>query len=184
MTSNSKIMSVASLLALLAVAPLAHAQTPDGKDAIASMTVLTEVCLPLLQGAPMDSVVKAAGLKKSRDGWGLTIAGQRRIEIDTPGGSNPHNCSATIIHDPAASDGILSALSDWAGKQTPPLQQIKKQEKATGALYLLTTSSWVGQTAKGDLALAYSEDKTLNGQPVAGALDQAYMTVSLTPAAQ
>jgi hypothetical protein len=182
MTSPFHTAALAALAAALApVGSTLAAPGSDGKDAAATLAVVKDICLPLLQGAKIDTVAKAAGLKNGRDGWVLPISGKRHIEVDPPGGSNPHVCAATVVHDPNAGLSIVTALGNWASSQTPALQPLKAQEKATGALYQLTTSSWSGKAAGGDLAVVYSEDKTLDGKPVAGGLDQASLTVGLTP---
>ncbi|MDB5459899.1 MAG: hypothetical protein JWO72_1640 [Caulobacteraceae bacterium] len=181
-------LSHAAALAAFAVAVATSgaalaAPIPDGKGAAATLAVVKHVCMPLLTGAKIEDVAKTAGLRNGRDGWVLPIGGKRHIEIDPPGGANPHVCSATIIHDPNAGASIVDAITAWSGRQTPALQPLKTQEKVTGALYQLTTSSWIGKAAGGDLVVVYSEDKTLDGKPVAGNLDQASLTVGLTPSA-
>ena len=116
-------------------------------------------------------------------GWVLPISGKRQIEIDPPGGYNPHVCSATIIRNPNVSGSTVDALAGWSSRQTPSLQPLKTREKATGALYQLITSSRVGKSTGGDLAAVYTEDKTLDGKPAAGKLDQASLSIGLTPPA-
>ncbi len=160
----------------------AFAAPPDGKDAAAVLAVVKDVCMPLLKGAKIEALAKTTGLRNGRDGWVLQISGKRRIEVDPPGGANPTVCAATIIHDPAAGPDILNGLSAWVSSQSPALQPFKTQEKATGALYQLTTSAWTGQAQTGGMAVVYTEDKMLNGKAVAGDLDRATLTVSLTPA--
>lgn len=181
MKSLSRPAILATLAAAVCAGSSAAAPAADGKGAAATLVVLKDVCLPLLGGAKIDTVAKATGLKNGRDGWVLPIRGKRRIEVDPPGGSNPHVCSATIIHDPNAGGAIVDAITAWSNSQTPVLQPLKAREKTTGAIYQLTTSSWVGKAPGGDLAIVYTEDKTLKGQPVAGNLDQASLTVGLTP---
>ena len=73
-------------------------------------------------------------------------------------------------------------MRQWAGSRSPALQPTKTELAATGPLYRLTTSAWEGMTDCGNLALVYSEDKTPEGKPVAGNLDQVTLTVALTPA--
>lgn len=166
------------------VGGVASAQpSSDGKGAAAALAVVRDICLPVLKGAKIEAVAKSTGLRNGRDGWVLPIAGKRHIEISPPGGSNPHVCAATVFHDPAAGPSILAALRQWAGARSPPLQPTKTELAATGPLYRLTTSSWEGATDGGNLALVYSEDKTPDGKPVAGKLDQATLTLALTPAA-
>jgi len=174
----------AAAMAVLAAALTASgsafaASAPD--DAAAVMTVARDICLPLLRGGKIETVAKTTGLRNGRDGWVLPISGKRRIEVDPPGGANPTVCTATIIHDPGAGPSILAALTAWSATQTPALQALKTEEKAKGSLYQLTTSVWEGQIAGGDLAVVYAEDKTLDGKPVAGNLDQATLSVGLTP---
>lgn len=154
----------------------------DGKGAAATLVVVRDICLPMLKGAPIEAVAKTTGLRNGRDGWVLPIAGKRHIEVSPPGGSNPHVCSATVIHDPGAGPSILSALREWVSSRSPPLQATKSELAATGPLYRLTTSAWEGSMEGGHLAMVYSEDKTPDGKPVAGNLDQATLTLALTPA--
>lgn len=176
-------VTAASALAC-AAATVANAQpVSDGKGAAAAVLVVREICLPLLTGAKIDTVAKTTGLKNRHDGWVLPIAGKRHIELSPPGGSNPQVCGATVIHDPSAGASILGALRQWASDHSPPLQATKTEQAATGPLYRLTISSWEGKTADGNLAVVYAEDKTPDGKPVAGNLDQATLSVALTPAA-
>jgi hypothetical protein len=131
----SRIQAAAFAVVIATSGAALAAPTPDGKGAAAALTVVKDVCLPLLAGAKIDDVAKTAGLKHGRDGWVLPIAGKRHIEIDPPGGANPHICSATIIHDPNAGGAILDAIAAWSMSQTPALKPLKAQEKVTGALY-------------------------------------------------
>lgn len=175
-------------LAVLTVAiagstPAMAASGPGDKDAQAVLAAIKDVCLPILKGAKIEGLAKATGLRNSRDGWMLPIDGKRRVAIDPPGGANPNLCTGTVVHDPNAGASILAALVGWAAAQTPPLPPVKVEEKATGALYQLTTSSWEGKLDGADAALVYSEDKTLEGRPVAGKLDQSTFALALTPAA-
>ena len=179
---NCLTTTVAAIACLAATAASAQEAT-DGKGAAAALAVVRDICLPVLKGAKIDAVAKTTGLKSRRDGWVLPIAGKRHIEISPPGGSNPHICEATVIHDPAAGAAILGALRQWASNHSPPLQPTKTELAVTGPLYRLTTSSWEGKTAEGDLAVVYAEDKSPDGKSVAGNLDQATLTVALTPAA-
>jgi hypothetical protein len=179
-------LRLAASVAILAIliSGVAGAQpSSDGKGAAAALAVVRDICLPVLKGAKIEAVAKSTGLTDGRDGWVLPIAGKRHVEISPPDGANPHICAATVIHDPTAGPSILGVLRQWASSRSPPLQPRKTELAATGPLYHLTTSSWEGATDSGYLALVYSEDKTPDGKPVAGKLDQATLTVALTPAA-
>jgi len=176
-------ITAAAALACVGASATNAQPASDGKGAAAALVVVRDICLPILKGAKIDTVAKTAGLKNRRDGWVLPIAGKRHIELSPPGGSNPHVCEATVIHDPDAGAAILSALRGWASSHSPPLQATKIEQVASGAIYRLTTSTWEGKTADGNLAVVYAEDKTPDGKPVAGNLDQATLTVALTPGA-
>jgi hypothetical protein len=176
------VATAVAIVACIGASPTSAQPAPDGKGAAATLVVVRDVCLPMLMGAKIDTVAKSAGLKNRHDGWVLPIAGKRHIELSPPGGSNPHVCEATVIHDPGAGASILAALRQWASGHSPPLQAIKTEQVATGAIYRLTTSTWEGKTANGNLAVVYAEDKSPDGKPVAGDLDQSTLTVALTPA--
>jgi hypothetical protein len=174
-------MTAAVALACVGASATSAQPTSDGKGAAATLVAARDICLPVLEGAKIEAVAKTTGLRNRSDGWVLPIAGKRHIELSPPGGTNPHICEVTIIHQPGAGPAILDALRQWASSRSPPLQPTKTEQVATGAVYRLTTSTWEGNTAEGHLAVVYAEDKTLDGRPVAGNLDQATLTVALTP---
>jgi len=174
-------MGLAGGMAQAADAPAPGAA--EARDAAAVMTAVTSVCLPILQGQPVAAIAKAQGLKKTRDGWMLPIEAKRHIDLDLPGGSNPHVCAATVVHTPGDGAATVAALAAWAAAQVPPLNIIKDKEQAQSGTYLVTASSWSGGIAAGGVALSYAEQKLAGGKPVAGTLDQATLAIVFTPAA-
>lgn len=145
------------------------------------MSLLQRVCLPLIDGGKLESVAKAAGLRRKDGVWALRIDRKRRLELDPPDVANPYACGATIIHGVGAGPAIHDAIDDWARSQTPGLTPVKVRQASTGAIYARTTSTWEGKNAKGDIGVVLSEEKTLQGRPVDGDLDQSTLILSLTP---
>jgi hypothetical protein len=154
---------------------------PPSAAATAAVTVLRDVCVPLLGGGDLKSVATGGGLKLQDGEWVLPIDGKRRVELQPPDQANPHLCGATITHRVGSQPAILSAVDAWAKSQSPPLQPVKVRQQSTGATSVRTTSTWQGQTAKGSLGVVLTERKTLTGAPVAGELDRSTLLASLTP---
>ena len=149
--------------------------------ASATIVVLQDVCLPLLQGGSLTQVARAAHLKTDGGQWFLPIAGKQRIELQLPDVANPHICGATIIDRAGDQPSILKAINAWGQMQTPAFAPIKVQQRSSGPLYLRTTSTWSAQTPARVVGLVFSQEKTLAGEPVLGDLDQSVLLASVTP---
>ena len=152
-----------------------------GRAAGAAVMVMRQVCLPLLQGARLDAIAPPVGFRLVHGDWVYPIDRNQRIELIPPDPTNPHLCSATIVHDVGAQPAIRQALDNWARSQTPPLKGVKDQVQARGPLYLRTTSTWSGAVKDGDVGVVFAGEKTLQGKPVNGDLDQSELLASLAP---
>lgn len=147
----------------------------------AAVMVMRQVCLPLLQGARLNAIAPSVGFRQVHGDWVYPIGRNQRIELAAPDPTNPLLCSATIIHDVGAQPAIRQALDNWARSQTPPMKMVKDQVQARGPLYLRTTSTWSGADKGGDIGVVFAGEKTLQGKPVDGALDQSELLASLAP---
>lgn len=190
------VLTMCALVGAVAASPVyAAAATPSPEPATtgadpgavlaagAAVMVMQRVCLPVIGGAGFEGVVRSAGLENRHGQWVYPIDRRQRIEVSTPDPSNPHVCNATIIHDVGAQPAIRQALDNWARSRTPPLQAIKVQVQAPGPFYLRKTSTWSGSGPGGEIGVVFSGEKTLQGQPVDGDLDQSELLASVTPVA-
>jgi len=169
--------------AVVAAEPATAAVNPGAVLAAgAAVMVMQRVCLPVIDGAPLEGIARSVGLQNKHGQWVYPIDGRQRIEVSSPDPSNPHLCSATILHDIGAQPAIRQALDNWARSQTPPLQAIKVQVQAPGPFYLRQTSTWSGSSPRGEIGVVFSGEKTLQGKPVDGDLDQSELLASITPA--
>ncbi len=167
-------------LAGAAAAPSVPTGPPSAQ---ATITLLQQVCLPLIKGGDLDTIAKANHLRRKDGQWTLIIDRNRRLVLDPPDTANPRICSATIRHAVGSGPAIQQAIDDWARSSTPALTRVKVDETSTGPSYLRTTSTWSGPNPMGTVGVALSEEKTLKGAPVDGALDQSEIEISITPKA-
>jgi hypothetical protein len=171
--------AIAGIPCLALAGPVASPPPSAG----AAVAMLQSVCLPLIEGGKLRSIAKANHLRQDDGQWTLVIDHKRRVELDPPDAANPRVCTATIIHSVGSGPFIRQAVDDWARSRSPALKEVKVDQTSAGPSYLRTTSTWQGADPDGVLGVVLSEEKTLNGTPVAGGLDQSEIEVSLTPKA-
>ncbi len=177
---NSGVQFLALGMVFGALSPTAMAAAPaTGDAATAVVTTVERICLPLIEGQPIKTVAAATGLKQARGEWVLQLEGKQRVTVAPPGGANPTVCSAVIIHAPGDQEPIVKALDAWAMGKTPAYSRDKVREDIKGAVALRKTSSWYAATPAGNTNIVFSEEKTLQGGPVAGPLDQATLMVNV-----
>lgn len=158
--------------------PAPASQTPE---AGAVISALQRVCFPLSRGAKVDALAATSGLRQENGQWVLPIRGPEQIVVTPPDVSNPTVCTATITYDPAQDSQLVGVIDRWAKTRTPPLKAVKIKTPETGPAMQRQTSSWEGLGAKETDGVVLSQEKTLQGQPVDGKLDQAELLVSVTP---
>lgn len=164
--------------ALAQANPTPAAQTPE---VAAALTALEKICLPLASGSDLKTLAPSTGLRQENGDWVLPISGPERIDVIPPDSANPHICIATIHFRGNQADAMRSAIGAWAAQQSPPLtpDQVAAAEK--GPQRLRTISSWQASTPKAADAVLFTKEKTLDGKPVDGALNEAQVMVSVTP---
>ncbi|HEY2483308.1 MAG TPA: hypothetical protein VGI30_14095 [Caulobacteraceae bacterium] len=158
--------------------PAPATQTPEE---VAIISALQRVCFPLSRGAKVDTVAAASGLRQENGQWVLPIRGPEQIVVTPPDFSNPTVCTATITYDPAQDNQLVGVIDSWAKTQTPPLKAVKVKAPESGPVMQRLTSSWQALGPKETDGVVLSQEKTLQGQPVDGKLDQAELLVSVTP---
>jgi hypothetical protein len=152
-------------------------------SASATVTMLQNVCLPLIEGGNLALIAKANHLRRKDGQWILIIDRKRRLDLDPPDTVNPHVCGATITHSVGSGPAIRQAVDDWARSRSPALTAVKIDQTSAGPTYLRTTSTWRGADPQGVLGVVLSEEKTLKGAPVAGNEDQSEIEISIAPKA-
>jgi len=140
------------------------------------------VCLPVLRGTALKPRAEAAGFKLRNGAWVLTIADKRQIALDPPDNPNPTVCTITIDASPGGGTSLRTALDAWAAGQSPALAPIRVDESVAGSSHERMTSSWSAQTPNGVEGVVLSQERTLQGLPTDGSLDESTLYVSLTPA--
>ncbi len=161
-----------------AASTVAAPARPSVKDTVLT---LNDVCLPILRGAAVKPTAEAAGFRARNGEWVLTIAGKRQITLDPPDVANPRLCTVTIDASPGGV-AMRAALAAWAAGQSPALTPVKVDDSVAGVTHERATSSWSAQTPSGVEGVVLSQEKTLQGQPTDGGLDESTLYVSLTPA--
>jgi hypothetical protein len=133
--------------------------------------------VPLIAGRDPDAVSKSAGVR-DRDGqWVLTVDGRKEIMVLPPTPANPNVCSLTVKYDVGGEKPILDLLNAWALANSLEVRRVR--EESEGPLRDRRTSSWEGNRQGAPTALVFSEEKTKDGRPVAGDLDQATVLLSI-----
>jgi hypothetical protein len=168
---------VAATIVAGAGPPSATAAAPA---AAAAVTTLDRACLPILRGADLKATARSAGFVLRNGAWVRELAGGRQVQLDPPDASNPHQCSARLLSGPEEGPALRAALSLWASEQSPPLAPAKVDEHERGPLFDRATSTWFS-AAGGSESLLLSQEKTLGGKPVHGALNVSELSLSLGP---
>ncbi|WP_374471640.1 hypothetical protein [Phenylobacterium sp.] len=173
----------AAVVSLLAAPSFAQAEGADSRtpEAIALQSALERVCVPLIAGQDPDAVSQASGLRQRDGQWVLTVDGRKELLVLPPTPANPNVCSLTVTYDAGGEKPILDLLNAWALANSLEVRRVR--EPSEGPLRDRRTSSWEGSRQGAPTALVFSEEKTKDGKPVAGDLDQATVLLSIARAA-
>lgn len=155
----------------LAAAAAAHGQTaqaspptspPSGVGPYVTSTI-EKVCLPLIRGQDIKSVVQAAGLRKSHDDWVLQLQGVEKITVSPPTQANPSVCTLTVNYEVDQTGALVGALTAWAAAQMPPLPPL---DTAYHPNPQVTSWSWALDTGQSHEGLVLNAQKTADGKPI------------------
>lgn len=137
-----------SLIAGLAVASIAQAQTPAAAPAPAAdpvaaavLNVVQNVCMPAAKGGDLAKLTKAAGFRKSGENFVLKQP-TYQMTVLSPG-SNPNQCHVDMVHPydkDAPAKGIVLAVHEWA--VTSNGWSLYRNDKNVDTGQEFTTRSW------------------------------------------
>ena len=137
--------------------------------------MIEKVCVPLIHGKDAAGVAAANGLKKSREGWVLTLEGVQRITVFGPTIANPTICSLTVNYDLDQAKPFVEALGNWAAAQNPPLPAFQTAfDSGPGA----TGWSWYVDSGALHKGVVFTAQKRPDGKPMGKNYDVATVLFS------
>jgi hypothetical protein len=150
-------------------------------EAVALQVALEGVCLPLAKGRPMKTLAANAGVRERNEEWVMPIRGREAIVLSPPTEANPNLCAFTITYPAGQQAPLLELLNNWASGRG--LSPVKVREASRGPVRKRWASTWEGVAEGGVMAIVFSEERTLAGEPLGGSLDTATVMLSLSRAA-
>lgn len=165
-----------------AAAPGAPAPTlPTEGDGAAVLNILQRVCIPAVQGQSLDSLAKAAGLKKDKrsGAWVGPLGADRNYSIAVQAqGSNKNVCQTEIHYAVGQEKPIVHAMNVWAFLHQPemPLQRNDFVVGEDGVKRI--TLSWEYYTDKVSTGLVLVQQKKADGSPLNAKFDTATLLYS------
>lgn len=143
--------------------------------------VLDKICKPAIAGGDLAALSKAAGLKKKKEQWVLTVAKPYTIAVDNPG-SNKNVCTVTIQYAQGndQAQALASALHDWATWENKPQLRLIRNDQTIGSDFKRFTVSWDDAWADGHAGLVYMRLKKLDDSSVGKTFEQAQVLYSTT----
>jgi hypothetical protein len=114
---------------------------PTSGDGYEVIQVLNTVCEPGVKAGDLDARAKAAGFKKTRDGWVRTLGAKPyTVKIDFFSVANPNVCIMTLDYAAGGAQPIIDGLNTWAYLHEPFMQLYRNDEYNTDLLR--RTISW------------------------------------------
>ncbi|HEY1448270.1 MAG TPA: hypothetical protein VGF33_07010 [Caulobacteraceae bacterium] len=162
-----------------APAPATPPAPPTDPVAISLLDALQNVCVPAVEGGPLDRLAKAHNFHKSGDDY-VEIGRNFRLTILAPG-SNPTQCHVDIVHPvypeaPAAP--IVVALHNWAAVERD--WSLYRNDKSAEGGQELTTRSWEHDDPGKHEAMFITTFRHADGTPTKGNADTSTMVYSET----
>lgn len=162
-----------------APAPPPPPAPPTDPVAIGLLDTLQNVCVPAVEGGPLDRLAKSRGFHKSGDDYVLNGRGFK-LTVLAPG-SNPSQCHVDIVHPvypeaPAAP--IVVALHNWAAVERD--WSLYRNDKNAEAGQELTTRSWEHDDPGKHEAMFITTFRRADGTPMKGNADTSTMVYSET----
>jgi hypothetical protein len=137
---------------------------PTDPTAIAILSTLETICVPAVDGGNLDKLTKAAGYKKTDNGYVLKRP-TYQFTIEPPG-SNPNQCHVDVVHpiDPEApAKPLVVALHNWAAVTRG--WTLYRNDKSVAGDQELTTRSWEHDDGPKHEALVITTYRKANGTP-------------------
>jgi hypothetical protein len=150
-----------------AAPPPSPPPAPTDPVAIALISTLESVCVPVVSGGSMDKLTKAAGYRKSGDNYVMHGKGFQ-LTVLAPG-SNPGTCHVDIVSpvDPEApAKPLVVALHNWAAVTRG--YTLYRNDKNVSGSQELTTRSWELADGGKNQALVLTTFRKADGTPANG----------------
>lgn len=107
-----------------AAAPPPPPALPTSGDGAVLLSVLDNVCKPIVRGQKLEDLAKAQGFKQNRrdQTWVKPLGGDKAYQIVVfPQGSNKDSCFGEVRFAHGQEAPLVQALNVWAFVQQPPL---------------------------------------------------------------
>jgi hypothetical protein len=161
-----------------AAAPVAPPQRPTTGDGAQLLDVIDRVCVPLVKGGDIDQLSKAAGFKKTRNGYVATLGAKPYQVVLAPQGSNKKVCNLTINYAIGQEKPIVSALNVWAFLHQPELK-LQRSDIIDGPDGIKrTTTSWEHFTDTTSIGLVFVQERNIDNSPMDKRSDRATLLYS------
>jgi hypothetical protein len=164
----------------LSTASSAVAQATDTRtpEAIAIQTGIEQVCVPRL-GHHGQSPPASAALRHDDNGAFVPVNGSERLRIILPDSVNPTVCTMSLNYPDGQRKGMLALLDAWSAAHH--LKPVRISQMSRGPDGQRWTSTWEGQSPRGEMAIAFSADQPLSAATGKPAPNLATIEVSLSP---
>jgi hypothetical protein len=152
---------------------------PTDPTAVAVLSALESVCIPLVDGGDINKLAKADGFRKTGDNF---VMRQKTFQLTLLAqGSNPGQCHVDIVHpvDPEApAKPIVVALHNWAAVSRN--WSLYRNDKNVVAGQEYTTRSWEVDADGKHSALVLTTIRKGDGTPAGHGADTSEMLYSAT----
>lgn len=152
--------------------PIVMPPQPTAPDQLQVLNILEKVCVPAVEGQPLENLAEAAGMAKRRDVWQVALS-QKPYSISVrPLGSNTNVCTMTVDYAIDGAAPLRDAVAYWALTRQPQMTPYRKRDKFDAEVTRYT-SSWEDVRADGSSkGVVFVEQKKLDGKPVSRKADR------------
>ncbi|WP_374573567.1 hypothetical protein [Phenylobacterium sp.] len=158
----------------------AHPTLPTTGDGAEVISVINNICVPLVHGGTVDELAKPLGFKKNkREGTWVKTMGAKPYEISVlPKGANENVCNVTVHYAVGEAKPIVNALNIWAFLHQPELP-MQRNDFVVGADGVKrVTLSWEYFTDHQSTGLVLVQLKNPDDSPIDKKFDQATILYS------
>ncbi len=160
-------------------APPPPPPAPTDPAAIGVLSALETLCVPLVDGGDINKLTKAAGFRKSGDGY---VMKQKTYQLTLiPPGSNPNQCHIDVVHPVDPAGPIVVALHNWAAVSRG--WTLYRNDKNVDAGQEYTTRSWETDADGKHSAMVFTTIRKADGSPSKGTADTSQLIYSATKTA-
>jgi hypothetical protein len=134
----------------------------------AIVSMIEKVCMPLIRGQDVKSVMTSNGLKRSHDDFVLQLTGVEKIVLTPPTAANPTVCSMQVSYEAGGTKSIVDVLTAWAASQDPPVPVLGSAYSNTPGV---TGWSWALDTGQIQEGLVFNAQRTTDGKAIGRGYD-------------